>query len=1215
MLVRVSIIIIGLLCLFPFVLADESILYETIEEKIIAEGEADVIITIQEEAQTKTLSKNSKISTAEIEDKMADWEDLGMINAYATTLTKKELQDLQKSGLDIQIYEDRIFKIHPVSQGSKDNSLKAQGDISVPSINATYAHQVLNISGQNITVAVIDTGINYNHTDLGGCFGTGCKVRGGYDYVNSDADPMDDASNSHGTHVAGVIAANGSMIGVAPNATLFALKACNSDGDCTESHVISSISWALTQNASIISMSLGAAVPATTLANTGKSTLTLAVENAVAQGVPVVVSAGNDGSGISTINIPADAPNAITVANSNDQGTISITDDTIHATSSRGPGVFGRLKPDLSAPGTSINSTGSGQGYVTLTGTSMAAPHVSGVAALLLEQNNNLTPSQLRAILIGSAKNISGRVFEKGAGIVSAQAALTNNIYALVNATNSYEKRVLNDKWEFVAYEDKQANITIVNTNNQTSNYTLTLSTLQSMENGEIIDNSSFSYQTTITVLANTNSTFQINFSQNSTSVNISTYAGLLTLAANNSQKNITIPIVVTVPALYSYYNHKSLFTSGSAKGDVLTYAYYNPHAGSDAYKINWSSASHDLDFYAYNSTANLDVYSGQSSTSQENVTSSKTDYIKWVRIHGYTFSGSPFPFTLNLTDTDNTPPQVTSINNKSSNTTNLSFNVTSTVQITITHNDSTNDTITSSINNSDFNITTTNQSATTFTHTNATVSTFYVNITLEDIYGAQTIKQLFINISQPQTTLSIDGYSPQNNETILLKKNDTTNFTINYTNLLNTSVNFSWYINGSLNDTNESFLFNSSLYNISTYNITLIINNSNTTDNVTWFINLKATNIPLQFNTSNNISNFTWNEGSNLSDAINLTEHFYDSDNDTITYEIVNATNITMQITNNSASFIVPNADYYGSETVFIRAYDYDENVTSNTFYLTINDVAESSPPSSSGGGGSSSGGSSSGGSGGGSAAAAVTSSTETTAKTTYNKFFTQVKEEINIQTNSQELSVKTLQIQVADEQKNVQIKIKKYDTLPSSADKFTTKIYEFIEIEHTNLEDKDIEQAQFSFDVENVWLEANGVDPQSIALYRYNPSSNEWDEITTTLIKQKQDITVYEAISPSLSTFLIGQKQEIDGVDAESQEPIQKELQEPQLRVHEENEVPSEPQIEAPKDTQSQGGLNEDELVGKRPYITAATFIVGGIILIISVLMISRHRRKGNF
>ena len=119
------------------------------------------------------------------------------------------------------------------------------------------------LRGQGTSIAIIDTGIDYTHPNLGGCFGTGCKVIGGYDFANRDNDPMDD--NGHGTHCAGIAAGKGSLNGVAPDAKLYAYKVLDFNGGGDFSDVIAAIGRAMDPNGDgnfsdrvdVISLSLG----------------------------------------------------------------------------------------------------------------------------------------------------------------------------------------------------------------------------------------------------------------------------------------------------------------------------------------------------------------------------------------------------------------------------------------------------------------------------------------------------------------------------------------------------------------------------------------------------------------------------------------------------------------------------------------------------------------------------------------------------------------------------------------------------------------------------------------------------------------------------------------------------------------------------------------------------------------------------------------------
>jgi len=254
-------------------------IYNNIEDKINSEGSANVIIVVKGQNSNKMMTgfvhsiHPSKIAGVESSTESSDISitsdasraalisrvdgfqkksDLNIINGYSGTLDKHGLQEidaLKNSGVDVEVYENRVFYLtDTVGMNGVSNTVSSTlGDLSTStaSVNANYSWNILNITGRNITVAVIDTGIDYMHPDLGGCFGNGtnpttnasCRIIDGYDFVNSDNDPMDDYG--HGTAVAGVIGAygnssgnNSGITGVAPGASFYALKACDSHGSC-----------------------------------------------------------------------------------------------------------------------------------------------------------------------------------------------------------------------------------------------------------------------------------------------------------------------------------------------------------------------------------------------------------------------------------------------------------------------------------------------------------------------------------------------------------------------------------------------------------------------------------------------------------------------------------------------------------------------------------------------------------------------------------------------------------------------------------------------------------------------------------------------------------------------------------------------------------------------------------------------------------------------
>jgi len=274
----------------------------------------------------------------------------------------------------------------------------------VKQIGADAVHNA-NIFGTGVKVAIIDSGIDYNHSELSS------NYAGGYDFVNNDNDPMDD--NGHGTHVAGTVAAlrNGSgVVGVAPEVGLYALKVLGANGSGSFSNVIAALQWCVNNGILVTNNSYGSNV------DPGK-TVKQAFDNAYATGILNVAAAGNSGNRKGTgnsVNYPAKYGSVVAVA---------ATDQTnIRASfSSAGPDV------ELSAPGVNINSTLPGGRYGMLSGTSMASPHVTGIAALLIANGVN-GPDTIRLKLQQAADDLGsvGRDNLYGYGLVDADGSVLN---------------------------------------------------------------------------------------------------------------------------------------------------------------------------------------------------------------------------------------------------------------------------------------------------------------------------------------------------------------------------------------------------------------------------------------------------------------------------------------------------------------------------------------------------------------------------------------------------------------------------------------------------------------------------------------------------------------------------------------------------------------------------------------------------------------------
>ena len=263
------------------------------------------------------------------------------------------------------------------------------------------------IVGRSIRIAVVDTGIDYTHPDLAPNF------RGGYDFVNNDNDPMDD--QWHGTHVAGTVAAakNGfGVVGVAPEVELYGLKVLAANGSGSFSSVIAALDWAIQNKIQVVNLSLGSS------GDPGK-TVRQAFTNAYQAGLVIVASAGNSGSGADTVGFPAKYDSVIAVGS-------TTSNDVRSSFSSTGPAV------ELTAPGTAIYSTDLGGGYYTASGTSMAAPHVAGLAALVLDSGigdlngNGLVNDEVRLVMQSTATDLGdeGRDDWYGFGLVNAASAV-----------------------------------------------------------------------------------------------------------------------------------------------------------------------------------------------------------------------------------------------------------------------------------------------------------------------------------------------------------------------------------------------------------------------------------------------------------------------------------------------------------------------------------------------------------------------------------------------------------------------------------------------------------------------------------------------------------------------------------------------------------------------------------------------------------------------
>ena len=307
-----------------------------------------------------------------------------------------------------------------------DTKVEAILDESVPMIDANTFWETYGMHGEGISIGIIDTGIDYTHSDLGGCIGTSCKVKGGYDFIDHDSDPMD--AHGHGTHVAGIAASDGLLKGVAPKADLYGIRVLDARGFGSSSGVIQGIEWAIDPNGDgdisdhldIINLSLGGG-------GTADTPDSQAINRASNAGIVPVVAAGNDGGyGYWTIGSPGAARNALTVG--------AVLDPTTMAYfSSKGPALSNTnflMKPDVSAPGVNICSSQYATAWeesecfdddhTAISGTSMATPHVAGIAALLKQLNPTWTNLDIKSSIVTTADELTEYdYFTQGTGLAN----------------------------------------------------------------------------------------------------------------------------------------------------------------------------------------------------------------------------------------------------------------------------------------------------------------------------------------------------------------------------------------------------------------------------------------------------------------------------------------------------------------------------------------------------------------------------------------------------------------------------------------------------------------------------------------------------------------------------------------------------------------------------------------------------------------------------
>jgi subtilisin family serine protease len=403
--------------------------------RLIAEGKLDQrlfdITLLNRSASRKVQKKGLKVivgyrgSAAQTRAEVRDAGDttvrrtLRSLNADALLTPRDDADELWKAVTDTD-----GTTASGVAGIWLDGVRKASLDRSVPQIGAPKAWAA-GYDGKGVKIAVLDTGVDATHPDLKD------QVIEAKNFTSAP-----DATDrfGHGTHVASTAAGTGAKSGgryqgVAPGAKILNGKVLDDTGYGDESGIIAGMEWAVAQGADVINMSLG-----------GEDTPEVDPMEAeinklsAEKGVLFAVAAGNSG-GEQTVSSPGTAAAALTVGAVDDG-------DSLAEFSSRGPGLDGQIKPDVTAPGVDITAASAegsviaqevGEnpaGYLTISGTSMATPHVAGAAAILKQQHPDWTYTELKGALTASAKGGTYPAFEQGSGRVQVDKALQQTVFA-----------------------------------------------------------------------------------------------------------------------------------------------------------------------------------------------------------------------------------------------------------------------------------------------------------------------------------------------------------------------------------------------------------------------------------------------------------------------------------------------------------------------------------------------------------------------------------------------------------------------------------------------------------------------------------------------------------------------------------------------------------------------------------------------------------------
>lgn len=531
---------------------------EKVEPAVLADETADVVVVLNPNADVKELAADGL-------DVKYDYKEF---DAVSGTIAKSDLNALAANPDVEAIKADAEYQI-TLSK-------------SVPFINAPKVWPIqisgINVTGNTETVCIIDTGVNYTHPALA------ANYLGGFDFVNNDSDPMDD--HNHGTHVAGIILSNDAVYrGVAPGAKFVAVKAFNSGGSGSLSDILAAMDWCVTNkdayNISVMSMSFGDG------GQYGSSdcptTFDGPINAATAAGITLVAASGNNGysNGVSS---PACSPNVIAVGAVDNY-------DSVAGWSNSGTSL------GVLAPGVSITSAARSGGFMVMSGTSMATPHVSGVVALLrnynkLKTGTDLTPAQVAEKLKSSGVSVTDPKNNRTTPRVDAFATIAPIITLESPLNQTYSTAGV----DFNITTDSAINSAFVSVDNGPNN-TLTNDTATHWYNNSVGNLTNSQHNAIFYVISDVNNSKTVFFS---TTVDTTPPQIQLNSPANNSvivigqSINLTITDNIQVQAV--------LYERNGANATISS-------SGNSIYLINttnWTKGLQNVTVYANDTTGNI---------------------------------------------------------------------------------------------------------------------------------------------------------------------------------------------------------------------------------------------------------------------------------------------------------------------------------------------------------------------------------------------------------------------------------------------------------------------------------------------------------------------------------------------------------------------------------------------------------------------------------